>query len=342
MDGNRDVHQLVEESGLVEFEVGKALYGLITAGFVKRTGTSIAKTEPRATDARVMEHQNLGIAFYKTGMLDEAQREFRRVAELRPAESPAAFYLGLIALRQARWADAVEVLKGAQQLTPSRPAVLHNLAFALEQLGRVAEAEQLYGEAASKARDDVRPMIAWGVAALKRQDPAVAQGRLARARELVGSKTPSALWYWAAMLAAAGNGEVDAALALGRESVEAFPGNAVLRNNLASLLELVGDLDGATVLLKAALAEDPTLPQVSKNLGDLAYRAGNYDEAFDAYERAAKLSPELGEDLHFKLGNIAYKRRDRERARLAWQRTLDLNPSHQLARANLDTLGGPE
>jgi tetratricopeptide (TPR) repeat protein len=206
----------------------------------------------------------------------------------------------------------------------------------------VAEAEQLYGEAASKARDDVRPMIAWGVAALKRQDPAVAQGRLARARELVGSKTPSALWYWAAMLAAAGNGEVDAALALGRESVEAFPGNAVLRNNLASLLELVGDLDGATVLLKAALAEDPTLPQVSKNLGDLAYRAGNYDEAFDAYERAAKLSPELGEDLHFKLGNIAYKRRDRERARLAWQRTLDLNPSHQLARANLDTLGGPE
>jgi Flp pilus assembly protein TadD len=342
MDGNRDVHQLVEESGLVEFEVGKALFGLLTAGFIKRTGTSVAKTEPRATDARVMEHQNLGIAFYKTGMLDEAQREFRRVAELRPMETNTAFYLGLIALRQARWADAVEVLKDAQEKGGARTAVLHNLAFALEQLGRIAEAEQLYGEAASKARDDIRPMIAWGVAALKRQDSGVAQGRLARARELVGSKTPPALWYWAAMLAAAGNGEVDGALALGREAIEAYPGNAVLRNNLASLLELVGDLEGATVLLKAALVEDPTLPQVSKNLGDLAYRAGMYDEAFEAYERAAKLSPELGEDLHFKLGNIAYKRRDRERARVAWQRTLDLNPSHQLARANLDTLGGPE
>jgi len=35
LDGKRDVNALVDETGLVEFEVGKALYGLITAGFVK-------------------------------------------------------------------------------------------------------------------------------------------------------------------------------------------------------------------------------------------------------------------------------------------------------------------
>ena len=34
----RDVQQVVDESGLVEFEVGKALYGLITAGFAHRVG----------------------------------------------------------------------------------------------------------------------------------------------------------------------------------------------------------------------------------------------------------------------------------------------------------------
>jgi len=342
LDGRHDVQQVVEESGMVEFEVGKALYGLITAGFVKRTGTSVAKVEPRVTDARVTEHRNLGIAFYKTGMLDEAQREFRRVAELRPAEASAAFYLGLIALRQARWADAVEALKAAQERSGARPAVLHNLAFALEQLGRVSEAETMYGEAASRARDDARPMTAWGIAAMKRQDPVVAQGRLARARELLADRTPPALWYWAAMLSAAGAGEIDDALALGREAVEAYPASAVLRNNLACLLELGGDLPGAAALLKAALAEDPSLPQVSKNLGDLHYRDGLYDEALEAYERAAKLNPDLGDDLYFKLGNIAYKRRDRERARVAWQRATEINPGHQLARANLDTLGGPE
>ena len=52
------------------------------------------------------------------------------------------------------------------------------------------------------------------------------------------------------------------------------------------------------------------MPQISKNLADMFYRNGRYDDAVEAYERAAKLDPELGDDLYFKLGNIAYKRSD--------------------------------
>src|SRR5918911_4181727 len=40
LNGRRDVTKLVELSGLVEFEVGKALYGLATAGFLIRVGKS--------------------------------------------------------------------------------------------------------------------------------------------------------------------------------------------------------------------------------------------------------------------------------------------------------------
>ena len=84
LDGRRDVQQVVDESGLVEFLVGQALYSLITAGYAHRTGSSATTIAPRVNDARVEEHRNLGVAFYRTGMLDEALREFRRVAELRP------------------------------------------------------------------------------------------------------------------------------------------------------------------------------------------------------------------------------------------------------------------
>jgi tetratricopeptide (TPR) repeat protein len=338
LDGTRDVQQVVEDSGLGEFDVGKALYGLITAGFARRVGTSAGPATPRVNDVRVEEHRNLGVAFYKTGMLDEAQREFRRVAELRPAEASAAFYLGLIGLKQARWPEAVEVLREVVEKGGNNPAVLHNLAFGLEQLGQLQEAESAYGEAVSRARDDPRTMLGWGIVALKRNDPAVASGRLARARELWGDRTPPATWFWAATLAAASAGDLETGLQLGREGVAAYSENAVLQNNLAVLLELTGDLAGAEPLLRSALSEEPTLPQISKNLADLQYRAGRYDDAFESYERAAKLDPELGDDLYFKLGNIAYKRRDRERARYCWQRVTQLNPAHQLARANLDTL----
>lgn len=337
IDGTRDVQHLIEESGLVEFEVGKALYGLITAGFAHRVGTSTA-APPKANDSRVEEHRNLGIAFYKAGMLEEALREFRRVTDLRASDSSAPLFLGLIAIRQARWEEAADALRQATDSGVPKPAVLHNLGFALEQLGRLDEAEAAYGDAAGRARDDARIMLGWSIVALKRGDNKVAHARLARTRELLNGKPTPALWYWAASLATAGLDDPDAALKIARDGVAAFPNNAVLQNNLAVLLELSGDVEGAEAMLRAALAEDPALPQISKNLADILYRNGRYEEAAEAYERAAKLSPDLGDDLYFKLGNIAYKKRDHARARESWAQATSLNPGHQLARANLEML----
>jgi tetratricopeptide (TPR) repeat protein len=337
IDGARDVRQLVEESGLPEFEVGKALYGLITAGFAHRVGISVSAT-PKVNDSRVDEHRNLGIAFYKAGMLDEALREFRRVMDLRPTDGSAPLFLGLIALRQARWEEAVEALRQAAGAGVPQAAVLHNLGFALEQLGRLDEAEAAYGDAADRSREDGRVLLGWSIVALKRGDNQVARSRLAQALELLRDRAIPALWYWAATLASAGLEDLDGALKTAREGVVAFPDNPVLQNNLAVLLELSGDVEGAEAMLRAALAEDPALPQVSKNLADIFYRNGRYDDAAEAYQRAAKLNPELGDDLYFKLGNIAYKRRDHARARESWAQATALNPGHQLARANLEML----
>jgi tetratricopeptide (TPR) repeat protein len=337
INGTRDVRQLIDESGLVEFEVGKALFGLITAGFAHRVGTSTASA-PKVNDSRVDEHRNLGIAFYKAGMLDEALREFRRVTDLRPADSSSPLFLGLIAIRQARWEDAAQALRQAAESGVPRAAALHNLGFALEQLGRLDEAEAAYGDAAGRAKNDPRIMLGWSIVALKRGDNQVSQGRLARARELLNGKSLPALWYWASTLATAGLDDTESALCIAREGVNAYPNNPVLQNNLAVLLEASGDMAGAESLLRAALAEDASLPQVSKNLADILYRNGRYDEAAEAYERAAKLNPELGDDLYFKLGNIAYKQRDHARARESWAQATSLNPGHQLARANLEML----
>jgi Flp pilus assembly protein TadD len=244
----------------------------------------------------------------------------------------------LIAIRQARWEEAAEALRQASDSGVPKPAALHNLGFALEQLGRLDEAEAAYGDAAGRAREDPRIMLGWSIVALKRGDHQVAHTRLVRTRELLKGKPAPALWYWATSLACAGLDDGEGALKAARDGKAAFPSNAVLQNNLAVLLELSGDVDGAEAMLRAALAEDPALPQVSKNLADILYRNGRYEEAAEAYERAAKLNPELGDDLYFKLGNIAYKKRDHARARESWAQATSLNPGHQLARANLEML----
>src|SRR5256885_11865726 len=190
LDGSRDVHHVIEDSGLGEFEIGKALYGLITAGFLHRSGRTASAADAQATDARVDEHRNLGIAFYKTGMLDEAAREFRRVAELRPSDAGAHFFLGLVALRQARWREAMEALRFAAERGGSRPAVLHHLGLAYEQLGRLDEAEAAYAEAAARARADAKVYLGWGIVAVKRGDYAGAAGRPPPARGPFGPMAP--------------------------------------------------------------------------------------------------------------------------------------------------------
>jgi tetratricopeptide (TPR) repeat protein len=338
IDGSHDVNQLVEESGLVEFEVGKALYGLQTAGFAHRAGRSQTPRTPVGGEARADEHRNLGIAFFKTDMFDEATREFRRVVELRPADGSAYFYLGLIALKQGHWEAAAAYLNQAIDQSGPRATVLSNLALAYEKAGRFDEADGAYAEAAALAPQDVRILTGWGIGALHRGDFEVAIGRLEQAREVANTRTLPALWYWARSLAAAALGQMDRAQALLREGLDVHPTSVVLANNLAVVLESRGELDQAAEVLRESLAEEHAVPQLSKNLGDLLYRAARYDDAWDAYQRAVRQQPSLGDDVYFKLGNIAYKRQDRELATEYWNRALELNPNHELARTNLETV----
>jgi len=337
LDGKRAVRQVIDASGLSEFEAAQALYGLVTAGLAHKVGTSAAGAPSRLLEARIEEHRNLGVAFYRTDMLEEGLREFRRVAELRPSEGTAPLYLGLIASRQRRWEEAADLFRKAIDRSGPRPALLLNLGLALEQLGRLDQAETVVAEAASRAPEDPRVHTGWGVLALERQEPAVARQRLQRARELYRD-SPPAIWYWAAARASTGVEDLDVALAISKEGVERHPQDVVLRNNLAVLLEATGSLAEAEELLRETLADEAGIPQPFKNLADLCYRSGRYEEAASYYERAAALAPDLGDDLFFKLGNLAFRARDIERAREYWERTVALNPGHELARANLDSL----
>ncbi len=340
IDGVRDTREVFEASGLVDFDAAQALFGLITAGIAQRVGASAKTTPARLLEAQIEEHRNLGIAFLRTEMLDEAAREFRRVMELRPSEGSAPFYLGIVAARTGRWSDAVDNFRQALDRGGPRGPVLLNLAVALEEVGRLDQAETLFGEAAGRLPDHPNVFLGWGLLALRRDDPQVAAARLERARELFGANPPP-IWFFAATLAQANQEQLERALATASEGLAAHPDHPVLRNNLAVLLEATGDVAGAEAALGGVVHEDLPFPQPFKNLGDLLYRAGRYDEATLLYDRAAAIDPTLGDDLFFKLGNLAFRRRDAARARECWNQAVAINPSHQLARANLELLGTP-
>ena len=337
IDGRRDVTELIEESGLGEFDVGKALYGLLTAGFMHRVGKS-APAEPTISDARVDEHRNLGIAFYKTGMLEEGMREFRRVIDLRPEDGAAKFFMGLVLMRQNKWPEAMASFQEASEQPGAKAAVYHNLAYALERLGRYNEAQAALEEVRKRGGTDARTQLSLGVLALRLGDVAKANETLTASRPLWGKKPPSAAWFHYTSLAAALAGEVDRGIELLQEGINLHPHAASLFNNLAAMQERRGNYDDASRTAERGVQEDGAVAQLHKNVGDYHYRAARYDEALDAYQRASKINPDLGEDVYLKLGNIRYKRGEREAAITCWERALKLDPNNEIIRTNLDAV----
>ncbi|MDA1081992.1 MAG: tetratricopeptide repeat protein [Gemmatimonadetes bacterium] len=341
INGHRDVAQIIEDSGLVEFEVGKALYGLATAGFLHRVGRTKTPDATAATDTRVEEHRNLGIAFYRTGMLDEASREFRRVTELRASDLQARFHLGLSHLRMGRHEAAVADLEQAAHARSATAAVFHNLAFALEKLGETPKAKEALAEALRRGGDrDPRVHTSMGVLALRDGALSAAEAAFATARSLAGNKPPMAVWFHFAALTAALGGGLDRAIALLEEGLAAYPHAAILHNNLAVVLERKGRFDAALASAERGTAEDAGIAQLHKNVGDLQYRSGAFDEAFEAYTRAVKYNESLGGDVWLKLGNIRLRRRERDEAIECWERALTIDPGNPIVRQNLDAARG--
>ena len=341
LDGQRTAREVMDTTGLTEFEVSRVLYGLLSAGRLRRVST-VTPTIERHDHTRLAEHRNLGTAFYRTGMLAEAEREYRRVAEILPDDADACFHLGLIALRQARWQEAHDFLQQAIDRGGRRPAFLHNLSLALEALGQLREADATMADAVESDRDDPRLWTGWAVLALRRSESALALERFAKARELYAQRLPPARWFWGCAWAQALAESWPDAVSTAREGVGGYPDHPVLRATLGVLLEGTGEIGEAEAHLRHALGEDPTIPQISKNLGDLLYRAGRWEESEEAYDRAAALAPKLGDDLFFKLGNLACRRGDLALAREHWREALSLNPDHALARANLHSAGTAE
>ncbi|HUQ47440.1 MAG TPA: DUF4388 domain-containing protein [Gemmatimonadaceae bacterium] len=291
IDGFRDVHALMRVSKLGEFDMGKALFGLLSGAFVVPVGYRPSGEQPVVADTVIGEHRNLGIAFYKARMYSDAAREFKRITELRPNDGPAAFYLGLIALRESRWNDAVTSFQRAAVSAPRASAVLINMSYAYERLGQIEKARLALDLVISRATRP-EPLAHLGLAslALQRGDLDGATRCLDSARAAWGGNIPPAAWFHYAGLEASMRGNAERAAELLTAGVASYPSSAVLLNNLSVAQEATGNFEEARRSVERAAQTDCVMPQLYKNLGDALGRQGRAEEAQAAYIRAAKAS----------------------------------------------------
>jgi tetratricopeptide (TPR) repeat protein len=337
LDGHHSVREVVDESGMVEFDVGKALFGLIQAGFVHPQGRKPTRTEAAVPPGRIHEHRNLGIAFYRTGMHEEAAREFRRVLELQPESLEARFFLALLSLRAGASREAVRGFMELIERGGRWGTAFHDLGLAFEGRGRLDDALLAVEEADRLLPNHPPVLLSRAILLLKAGRALEAVDLFRRYRERTADEPrPPAAYHAFASIAEASVGRLQVAREIAEAGVHLHPHVAPLLLHAGAIRERMGAWDEAEILYRRATEEDPELPQARKALGDALYRRGAYDEAEEHFARAVELAPRLGDDVFLKLGNIRYKQMDREGALEHWRRSLELNPENGIARTNVE------
>ena len=338
IDGKRSVTDLVEDSGIAEFDTGKALYGLIQAGFAVQVGRRV--TEDKA-EGSVDEHVGLGLVAYESGLMDDATRELRRVLEVDPTHAEAWAHLALISLRQGKAQEALLHFDGMGEDTKPSYALLRNRSLVYERLGRYAEALSTLDAAEKLNADDAGLPLARGIVQMKSGDGAAAMGSLKVYQDRLGSETPPPMFYTFSILAAGLAGDMGRALEIGEEGLKQYPDEGAILVNAGAVLEHQGDSETATAYYERAIQGDSPPPQALKALGDQALGRGDKTQARKHYESALEQAPRLGEDVLIKLGAIELENSNADLTAVLWRRALELNPDNSSLRTKIDQLSAP-
>jgi arylsulfatase A-like enzyme/Flp pilus assembly protein TadD len=122
-------------------------------------------------------------------------------------------------------------------------------------------------------------------------------------------------------------GNARAALAIYRDAVNRWPGDASLFHDLAVAARAAGDESEALRAEEAALALEPANPAALNGLGLLHVDAGRPVEAAAAFERAANADPSNA-SYWTNLGNARRELGDQSRAEAAYRRALQAAPTY--------------
>ena len=336
IDGNRSVMDLVAVSGLVEFDTGKALYGLIQAGFAVQVAKRVAEDEAKGSLEQALK---AGLAAYKSGLMDDATREFRRALEVDPTHAEARGHLALISLRQGKAHEAIVHFDGMDAATTPTYALLRNRSLAYERLGKYGEALSTLAEAEKLDANDAGLALARGIVEMKSGDGAAAMGSLKAYQDKLGSEKPQPMFFAFSVLAAGLAGDMGRALEIGEEGLRHYPMDGAILVNAGAVLEHRGDGETATIYYERAIEGESPPPQAFKALGDQALGRGDKAQAAKYYELAVQEDPRLGEDVFIKLGAIALENSNTEAGAALWRRALELNPDNLALRTKVDQLG---
>ncbi|MCU1262222.1 MAG: hypothetical protein JWO80_5107 [Bryobacterales bacterium] len=255
------------------------------------------------------QHVEAGLAAKRTGDLDTAIREFRRVTELAPGLAAAHVNLGAVYCEKKEYGNAIAPLRKALEINPDLVGVHEMLGTALLAQGYAADSIPHLEIARSDAL--------LGVALLEAGRTREALDKL-EARLEKQPSDPDLLYYV---------GQAHARLS--RQAFDLLTtnnaGSARAQQLLGETAVAAGNREAAKKHLRAALDMRPELRGVHFALGDLYLGSGDYEGAEREFREEVLLNPGSA-NAAYKLGLVALNRGEVDAALTELRRANVLQP----------------
>ncbi len=329
IDGSRSIDDVLKLSEFDFFETCRTIYGLLSAGFLEKPEKPV---ERKKATGDVSEYKNLGFAFYKTEIYEEAEREYKKILEIEKNNSEALFYLGLIELSRGHYENARDNLKKALEVE-IRASTLINLGYICLKLEEYDEAIAYLDRAKELVPDNMKIKCNLGFVHFKKgsfdDSSNIFKNIIEKSPEII---TPYI--YLPLIYLKHGNTEESASLL--SDAIDRFPRFTIFKNNLAVLYESLDKPEDAEKLYRQAFEANPQDELICKNLADFYYETQILGAAKELYEKI----PEERRDwqILFKLGNIYLRQGDSGKALKFWEKARDLNPSEEIITRNIEVL----
>ena len=240
------------------------------------------------------------LAFHRSGLLAEAEVQYRRVLEAYPKSFDCRHLLGVISYQRGNYAAAIEEIDAALKINSSIADAHFNRGNVLKKLKRLDEALASYDRAA-----ELRP-----------DDPLILNSRGTVLREL--KRFPEAL------------DDLNAVIALRPDFSEAF-------NNRGNVLQDIERYEEALLDYEKAIALRPDNAGAFTNRGNLYKQLNQYDQALTDYDKAIALEPNHSEAVYNR-GTTLMELKQYDQALADFDRAIPLNPGHAEALYNRGTM----
>ena len=198
-------------------------------------------------------HGAIGHVLERQSNWAAAEEAYSRALSINPELAEARCNLGHVLCRQGRWPAAMLELQTALQFSPTLAPAHFHLATAQKATGRLSAAADSFRRTAGLQPSLTAAWEALGDVLLELRDRTGAVAAYQRACEL----------------------------------------NPVAMNrlNLGAALAAIDDVDAAIEQMQLAVVAEPTWSDAYKGLGQALYRAGELDDAINAFEKAVELDP---------------------------------------------------